>query len=60
MLAGGAYMHIPRDDLDYAVEVGLRMLILRRALELKDGMYHFKPAEEELIRYYANAIAHLR
>jgi glycerol-3-phosphate O-acyltransferase len=60
LLANGAYMHIPRKSLDYAVEVGLRMLILRRALELKDGLYHFKAKEEELIRYYANAIAHLR
>ena len=60
MLANGAYMHIPRKNLDYAVEVGLRMLILRRALVLKDGLYHFKPEHEELIRYYANAIVHLR
>jgi glycerol-3-phosphate O-acyltransferase len=60
LLANGAYMHIPRDDLNYAVEVGLRMLVLRRALELKHGMYHFKPDEKELIQYYANAITHLR
>ena len=60
LLANGAYMHIPRDDLNYAVEVGLRMLVLRHALELKHGMYHFKPDEKELIQYYANAITHLR
>ena len=53
-------MHIPRDDLNYAIRVGLRILILRRALELKDGMYHFKSDAKELIQYYANAISHLR
>lgn len=60
LLSKGAYMHIPRKNLDYAVVVGLRMLILRRALVLKDGTYYFEPAQEELIRYYANAISHLR
>ena len=60
LLAKGAHMHIPRDDLNYAIRVGLRILILRRALELKDGMYHFKSDAKELIQYYANAISHLR
>lgn len=60
LLAKGAHMHIPRKNLDYAVEIGLRMLILRRALVLKNGLYHFKADQLELIQYYANAIAHLR
>ena len=60
LLAKGAHMHIPRDDLNYAIRVGLRILILRRSLELKDGMYHFKSDAKELIQYYANAISHLR
>jgi len=60
LLAKGAHMHIPRNDLNYAIRVGLRILILRRALELKDGMYHFKSDAKELIQYYANAISHLR
>jgi glycerol-3-phosphate O-acyltransferase len=60
LLAKGAHIHIPRKNRDYAVEVGLRMLILRRALVLEGGKYHYKPKQEELIRYYANAIVHLR
>lgn len=59
LTAKGAYMHIPRENFDYAVEVGLRMLVLRHAIELKDNAYHFRPEETQLITYYANAIVHL-
>ncbi|GGA23741.1 1-acyl-sn-glycerol-3-phosphate acyltransferase [Neptunicoccus cionae] len=60
LLANGAHMHIPRKRLDYAVEVGLRMLVLRRALVEKDGRFTLQPEQLEVVRYYANAIAHLR
>ena len=57
--AAGAHVYIPRQDLDYAVTVGLRMLTLRRLVEEKDGLYAVRPIELPLIRYYANSIAHL-
>ncbi len=59
LLAKGAYMHIPHHDFDYAVEVGLRMLVLRHVIIKKDGEYHLQPEEVTLLGYYANAIAHL-
>jgi glycerol-3-phosphate O-acyltransferase len=57
--AKGAHVYIPRQDLDYAVAVGLRMLTLRRLVEEKDGLYAPRPVELPLILYYANSIAHL-
>ena len=54
-----AHVHIPRQDQEYAVEVGLRMLMLRHLVELKDGVYRANPQERALLAYYANAIAHL-
>ena len=59
LAAKGAHVHIPRADQDYAVEVGLRMLLLRHLVEAQDGLYRANPAEEALLRYYANSIAHL-
>ena len=55
----GAHVHIPRHDQEYAVEVGLRMLLLRRMVLLEDGVYRANPEERALLAYYANAIAHL-
>jgi len=55
----GAYIHIPRGDRDYAIDVGLRMLTLRGLVNETDGHYDANPAEHVLLRYYANAIAHL-
>ena len=57
--AAGGHVHLPRQDEEYAVEVGLRMLILRRVVELKDGIYRANPKDTALLAYYANAIAHL-
>jgi glycerol-3-phosphate O-acyltransferase len=56
---GGAHVYIPRQDLDYAVTVGLRMLTLRRLVEESDGLFAPRGAELPVIRYYANSIAHL-
>lgn len=54
----GAYIHIPRSDREYAIDVGLRMLLMRRiVIEENDG-YRANPAERVLLAYYANAIAH--
>jgi glycerol-3-phosphate O-acyltransferase len=56
----GSYVHIPRADRDYAIDVGLRMLTLRHlVLEEEDGSYRANPKELMILRYYANAIAHL-
>ncbi len=55
----GAHSHVPRDNLDYAIDVGLRMLVLRRLLEVTDGGYQVRPDERAVLEYYANAIEHL-
>lgn len=58
-VAGGAHLHLPRDDFTYGVEVGLRMLLLRRiARKTPEGIV-VDPAEAGLLSFYANAIAHL-
>jgi glycerol-3-phosphate O-acyltransferase len=57
--AKGAYIHIPRQDREYAIEVGLRMLLLRHIILEEDGHYRINPAEQALLSYYANAIAQL-
>jgi glycerol-3-phosphate O-acyltransferase len=59
LTARGAHIHIPRADQDYAVEVGLRMLLLRHFVLEENGLYRANPGEEILLRYYANSIAHL-
>jgi len=57
----GAYVHIPREDRDYAVSMGLRMLTLRHLVETtENGLYRTNPDETTLLTYYANSIAHLR
>jgi glycerol-3-phosphate O-acyltransferase len=57
--AAGARVYVPRGDLDYALTVGLRMLRLRHLVVEKDGVFSTNPAEEALLGYYANSIAHL-
>ena len=56
----GAYVHIPREDRDYAASMGLRMLTLRHLVQTtSDGLYRANPDESVLLNYYANSIAHL-
>ncbi len=57
--AAGAHQYIPRQDRDYAFGVGLRMLVLRRLVVEEDGLFALAGSEDEVVRYYANAIAHL-
>jgi glycerol-3-phosphate O-acyltransferase len=57
--ARGAHVYVPRKDFDYAVNVGLRMLRLRRLVGERDGLYFAQSEETALLRYYANSIAHL-
>jgi glycerol-3-phosphate O-acyltransferase len=60
----GATVYVPREDEDYAVDVGLRTLLLRRMITETRGMIttgtiRVEPSQEALIAYYANSIAHL-
>jgi glycerol-3-phosphate O-acyltransferase len=57
--ARGAHVYIPRGDQGYAIDVGLRMLTLRRLVEEQDGLFRPVPGELPLLTYYANSIAHL-
>ena len=57
--ARGAHIYVPRKDFDYAVNVGLRMLRLRRLVGERDGLVYAVSDELPLLRYYANSIAHL-
>ncbi|MEM7752811.1 MAG: 1-acyl-sn-glycerol-3-phosphate acyltransferase [Pseudomonadota bacterium] len=54
-----AHVHIPRGDLDYAVETGLRLMLLRRILrETPEGL-EVNPDEATTLTFYANSIRHL-
>lgn len=57
--ASGAHPYIPRRDQDYAIEVGLRHLALRKVILEELGQYRIAPGEAPLLGYYANAIGHL-
>jgi len=59
LAAAGAHVYIPRKDQEYAVDVGLRMLTLRRLVIEEEGLYQARQEELPLLRYYANSIAHL-
>ena len=54
----GAHVYIPRSDRDYAITVGLRILTLRRLLGERDGLYSANGGQLDVLRYYANSIAH--
>jgi len=52
----GAHLYVPRGDHDYAIGVGLRMLLLRRIVVAEEDLYRANPDELALLAYYANAI----
>ena len=56
--AAGALVYLPRGDQDYAIEVGLRMLVLRRIVLEERGLFTANPAEQKILEYYANSISH--
>lgn len=58
-LSGGAYVHLPRRDEDYAVEVGLRILTSRHMVTESDGVFAINGDDRALVQFYANSIAHL-
>ena len=58
--AAGGRVYVPRANREYALEVGLRMLKLRRFLEeTSEGMLRPRPADLPVLRYYANSVGHL-
>jgi glycerol-3-phosphate O-acyltransferase len=57
--AHGTYVHIPRDDRDYAIDAGLRILRTRHLVTETNGVIAVNPADVVILRYYANSIAHL-
>ena len=57
--SGGAHVYVPRSDLDYALNAGLRMLLLRHLVDEYEGLYSARLEELAVLRYYANSIAHL-
>ena len=54
-----AHVYVPRRDFDYAINVGLRMLLMRHLVDESEGLYLAREKELPLLRYYANSIAHL-
>jgi glycerol-3-phosphate O-acyltransferase len=55
----GAHICVPRRELDDAVAAGLEGLALRHLVACEEGLYRAIPAEADVLRYYANSIAHL-
>jgi len=53
------YVHVPHSDREYAVDVGLRMLTLRRLVSEDEELYAMVENERDMLQYYANSIAHL-
>lgn len=54
-----AHIHAPREDMDYAVDYGLRNLEARGFVSEADGGYSMTEEGAPLLRFYANSIAHL-
>ncbi|AKI00970.1 glycerol-3-phosphate acyltransferase [Hoeflea sp. IMCC20628] len=60
LVGNGVHVHVPRQDRDYEITVGLRMLLLRRIVsETEDGQLVINARDKPLVAYYANAIRHL-
>ena len=57
--SNGARVYLPRQDVDYAIRVGLRMLRLRRLLVEEEGLLRVAPGQEPVVAYYARSIEHL-
>ncbi len=58
--SAGVALYVPRRNREYAIEVGLRMLIMRHAAVERDGLVAAEPGERPLLAYYARSIAHHR
>ncbi len=54
----GIESYVPRGDEDYAITVGLRMLVLRHLVVEEAGHFRVGAADRAMLEYYANSIAH--
>jgi glycerol-3-phosphate O-acyltransferase len=59
LTAAGAHVYLPRQDQDYAIDAGLRMLTLRHLVDEVDGLFAARPEELKVLSYYAGSIEHL-
>ena len=57
--APSAYLHLPRDDMGYAVRFGITVLRKRGMIAERHGAFVVNEAERPLLSYYAASIAHL-
>ena len=53
------HVHLPRNDVAYAVEVGLRTLARRKMVREEGGRIAPVEADRPILDYYARSIAHL-
>lgn len=53
-----AHVHLPRDDIDYATEVGVRLLLRRKMIEKRAGCYSVVDDQRSAVAFYANSIRH--
>ncbi len=58
MQANGAHIHVPRDSLEYAAEIGLKILSLRHMVTETNGTYMANEDEQTTLEFYANSITH--
>jgi glycerol-3-phosphate O-acyltransferase len=55
----GAPVHVPRGDVDYTIEVGLRGLSERHMLSEREGRIEITEEGEKLVAFYACSVDHL-
>ena len=54
-----AHVHLPRDDIAYSVEVGLRTLTRRKMVVETNGCFAIRSQDTPVLAFYARSIAHL-
>jgi glycerol-3-phosphate O-acyltransferase len=54
-----ALVHVPREDIHYAMSVGLRALVERRMVSDVNGQLVINPTDRAVLEYYAASIRHL-
>lgn len=54
------HLHLPRGDLDYAAQVGLRNLVSRGMLEETESGLVIVDGQQAAVAFYANSIAHVQ
>ena len=58
-VAEGVTIHIPRNDIAYTIEAGLRALIERRLLTREGDRLTLSDAGSDIVEFYAASVAHL-